>query len=598
MKLKSSKKIFNNYKCDYPENTIRKIIDGFKKIGINPKYNQIEIKSKDFSNYYGELLIEELGFLTCGKGYSCILAKASAYAEMAERISSVFFVFHTITKKIEEYTRLLEGVMERKFLQGYLQTTDCNLINIDNINKYLETKLSNKEFETLRDQGLFDVFVDSYSFSSGEYVEIPVKFIEAITGSSGLAAGNTIEEAFVQGICEIFERYTTYKILSEKIECPTIAIESIHDEKVHDYIELYKSMNVDVIIKDFSLNKDLPVIGVVFINHNIENDENELKKDFYYRMIDVGSHPDINHAVLRCLIERLQSVTKEEFMFRKKCDIPHNFWTKDLKKQYSKTSEVFKDLFINYESCIDISFLERGNEISLDELSSVNNNDCLDDVMALKEICDKNNWDLQAIDYTHKVLKFPTLRVIIPSISTAYDQFILDALKIEDFKKRLDRLYGINDFYKYAVEDNWINNNDEIQTLVNNIERGLSKNPLAYRFYIRQGHFLYLLNLFQILAFSNLSLGNYEEALKYFDFLLKLNDKPAHFTTHLNELLNPGYNPTLFSDYKERISRGLENNEPPTFSYQSNPFKRKIVVNELEEFFDKFLIDLNKSYFA
>ena len=528
MKLKSSKKIFNNYKCDYPENTIRKIIDGFKKIGINPKYNQIEIKSKDFSNYYGELLIEELGFLTCGKGYSCILAKASAYAEMAERISSVFFVFHTITKKIEEYTRLLEGVMERKFLQGYLQTTDCNLINIDNINKYLETKLSNKEFETLRDQGLFDVFVDSYSFSSGEYVEIPVKFIEAITGSSGLAAGNTIEEALVQGICEIFERYTTYKILSEKIECPTIAIESIHDEKVHDYIELYKSMNVDVIIKDFSLNKDLPVIGVVFINHNIENDENELKKDFYYRMIDVGSHPDINHAVLRCLIERLQSVTKEEFMFRKKCDIPHNFWTKDLKKQYSKTSEVFKDLFINYESCIDISFLERGNEISLDELSSVNNNDCLDDVMALKEICDKNNWDLQAIDYTHKVLKFPTLRVIIPSISTAYDQFILDALKIEDFKKRLDRLYGINDFYKYAVEDNWINNNDEIQTLVNNIERGLSKNPLAYRFYIRQGHFLYLLNLFQILAFSNLSLGNYEEALKYFDFLLKLNDKPAH----------------------------------------------------------------------
>lgn len=598
MKLKSSKKIFNNYKCDYPENTIRKIIDGFKKIGINPKYNQIEIKSKDFSNYYGELLIEELGFLTCGKGYSCILAKASAYAEMAERISSVFFVFHTITKKIEEYTRLLEGVMERKFLQGYLQTTDCNLINIDNINKYLETKLSNKEFETLRDQGLFDVFVDSYSFSSGEYVEIPVKFIEAITGSSGLAAGNTIEEALVQGICEIFERYTTYKILSEKIECPTIAIESIHDEKVHDYIELYKSMNVDVIIKDFSLNKDLPVIGVVFINHNIENDENELKKDFYYRMIDVGSHPDINHAVLRCLIERLQSVTKEEFMFRKKCDMPHNFWTKDLKKQYSKTGEVFKDLFINYESCIDISFLERGNEISLDELSSVNNNDCLDDVMALKEICDKNNWDLQAIDYTHKVLKFPTLRVIIPSISTAYDQFILDALKIEDFKKRLDRLYGINDFYKYAVEDNWINNNDEIQTLVNNIERGLSKNPLAYRFYIRQGHFLYLLNLFQILAFSNLSLGNYEEALKYFDFLLKLNDKPAHFTTHLNELLNPGYNPTLFSDYKERISRGLENNEPPTFSYQSNPFKRKIVVNELEEFFDKFLIDLNKSYFA
>jgi len=598
MELKSSKKIFNNYKCDYPENTIRRVIDGFDKIGINPIYNQIEIKSKDFSNYFGELLIEELGFLTCGKGYSCNLAKASAYAEMAERISSGFFVFNTITSNIEEYTRHLEGLIERKFLKGYLETTDSNLINIENINKYLEKKISNEEFQTLSDQRLFDVFVDSYSFSSEEYVKIPVRFIEVITGSSGLAAGNTIEEALVQGICEIFERYTTYKILSERIECPTISIESIHDEKVHDYIGLYKSMNVEVIIKDFSLDKDLPVIGVVFINHNIENDENELKKDFYYRMIDVGSHPDINHAVLRCLVERLQSVTKEEFMFRKKCDMPYNFWTKELKKQYNKTSEVFKDLFINYESCIDISFLERGNEVSLDELTSINNTDCLDDVMALKGICDKNNWDLQAIDYTHKVLKFPTLRVIIPSISTAYDQFILNALKIEDFKKRLDRLYGINDFYKYAVEDDWISNNDEIKILVNNIERALSKNPLAYRFYIRQGHFLNLLNLFEILAFSNLSLGNYDESLKYFEFLLKLNDKPAHFTTRLNELLNPGYNPTLFSDYKEQISRGLENNEPPTFSYKSNPFKPKTIVKELEEFFNKFLIDLNKSYFA
>ena len=598
MELKSSKKIFNNYKCDYPENTISRVIDGFNKLGINPIYNQIEIESKGFSNYFGELLIEELGFLTCGKGYSCNLAKASAYAEMAERISSGFFVFNTITDKIEEYSKLLEGLTERKFLRGYLQTDDSNLINIDNVNKYLEKKISNKEFQILKDQRLFNVFVDAYSFSSEEYVKIPIRFIEVITGSSGLAAGNTIEEALVQGICEIFERYSTYKILSEKIECPTISIESIHDEKVHTYIELYKSMNIEVIIKDFSLNKDLPVIGVVFINHNLENDENELKKDFYYKMIDVGSHPDINHAVLRCLIERLQSVTKEEFMYRKKCDMPYNFWIKELKKQYIKTSEVFKDLFINYESCIDISFLEKGDEISLGDLTSINNTDCLDDVMALKDICDKNNWDLQVIDYTHKVLEFPTLRVIIPSVSTAYDQFILNALKIEDFKKRVDRLYGIDDFYKYAVEDDWINNNDEIKTLVNNIERALSKNPLAYRFYIRQGHFLYLLNLFQILAFSNFSLGNYEEALKYFDFLLKLNDKPAHFTTRLNELFNPGYNPSLFSDYKEQISRGLEHNEPPTFIFQSNPFKPKIVVKELEEFFNNFLINLNKSYFA
>ena len=79
MELKSSIKIFENYKCDYPENTIKRVEEGLKKICLNPIYNQKEIISNGFYNYYGELLIEELGFLTCGKGTSSILAKASAY---------------------------------------------------------------------------------------------------------------------------------------------------------------------------------------------------------------------------------------------------------------------------------------------------------------------------------------------------------------------------------------------------------------------------------------------------------------------------------------------------------------------------------------
>jgi hypothetical protein len=72
MELKCSPKIFHNYKCDSPENTIKRVEDGLKKIGLNLTYYQNEISSDDFSTYHGELLIEELGFSTRGKGESFI----------------------------------------------------------------------------------------------------------------------------------------------------------------------------------------------------------------------------------------------------------------------------------------------------------------------------------------------------------------------------------------------------------------------------------------------------------------------------------------------------------------------------------------------
>lgn len=597
MELKSSIKIYDNYKCDYPENTIKRVEDGLKKISLNPIYNQKEIISNGFYNYYGELLIEELGFLTCGKGASSILTKASAYAEMAERISSGFFVFHTITDNFEEYAKILDGVVERKFLRGFIQNQKDEQISHNLINKYIESNISNKKFELLKNQGLFDVYVDSYSFINQEYEKLPVRFVEVTSGSTGLAAGNTIEEALVQGSCEIFERYTTYKILTEKIPCSTIAIDSIKNEKVQYYINLYKSMNVDVTIKDFSLNKDLPVIGVIFTNNNIKNDENEFKKDLYYKMVDIGSHPDLNQAIIRCLIERLQAVTKEEFMFRKKSDILYNFWTKILGKKYNKTEGISKDFFIDYEACGDISFLETGDEILFNDLKSIKNRDCLDDCKILINICNENNWNLQAIDYTHKILNFPALRVVIPPLSTSHDPYVLEALKIEDFIERFNYLYGIKDFYYYLTDDSWMNNKEKTEKLVTNLEEFLSKNLTSHRFLIRQMHFIYPVNLFHILAFSNFSLEKYVDTLKFLETLLRLNDKPSFYTSYLNTLLNPGYNPVFFSGYINLIKNGLENNNTPKFSFTSNPFRPKGIIKDSEIFYKNLLSTINNSYF-
>ena len=96
MKLKSSKKIYNNYKSEYPENTIEKIKKGLEKLNLQLRYEEIEISSSGFSSYSGDLFLEDFGFNTTGKGVSSILSKASAYAEMAERLSSGFIFFYNL----------------------------------------------------------------------------------------------------------------------------------------------------------------------------------------------------------------------------------------------------------------------------------------------------------------------------------------------------------------------------------------------------------------------------------------------------------------------------------------------------------------------
>ncbi len=120
MKLKSSPKIFENYKCDYPENTIKNIEKGFEKLGLKLRYEEIECRfTSNFSSYSGNLFLEDFGFKTTGKGLSPQLAKASAYAEMVERVSAGFVIFYRLNSDIEKCYKILEEVIQRKFLKGF-----------------------------------------------------------------------------------------------------------------------------------------------------------------------------------------------------------------------------------------------------------------------------------------------------------------------------------------------------------------------------------------------------------------------------------------------------------------------------------------------
>ena len=598
MELKSSLKIFNNYKCDYPENTIKNIKIGLEKLDLKLKYKKTEIRSADFSSYSGDLILEDFGFKTTGKGISPVLAKASAYAEMAERISAGFTVFYNLNSNIEECYELLKDVINRKFLPGFTLNGNSNGINFERINQYFQNDFDIEQYKLLKENGVFEVLVDSYSLIDEDYLKIPIRFIEIASGSNGLAAGNTYEEAIVQGGCEIFERYAACRILSKKITCPTIDIGSINDGRIRNFVEMLHSINIEVLVKDFTFDNKIPVVAVLFINHNIKDDNNPLKKTRYYKMINPGSHLDLKEAILRCLVERLQELTKEELMYREEADMLYDFWTKTVKKEYIPNKEVFKDFFRQFYYYGDLSFLEKGPIISFDKLRSIINNDCFEDVKCIKEICTLNNWDLQVINCMHKTINFPAVRVIIPPISTDSNPYIRLFIDSKSLEKQFNFLYGIKDFYRYAESDEWLNNKSRINKLVYNIEDFLSEDLFSFEINLKRGPFYQRINLFNILALANLSIGNYEESLKYLKFLEKQLSREKLKLDSFNELYDLDSGSSIYLKYIGLIKEKMyEKYGLPIFKFTLNPFHpekdTKLLDEQMVSLVDKF----SKSYF-
>jgi len=596
MKLRSAPKIFNNYKSDMPKNTINLIEHGFKKIGLNFTYNEKHVSSTNFSIYSGKLISDELGFSVEGKGLSLELAKASAFAEMAERFSAGFLYFHIFSTDFENYISVLDNLLERTFLSGFCKNNNDPSTSFNSISKHFTKNISKQKYNELQNAGLFENLVDIYCFSSNNYKKIPIKFIDMLAGSTGLASGNTIEEAIVQATCEIFERYAASSIMSQEKICPTIDIKSIRDERILNYIDMLNQMNFDVIIKDFSMNNYVPVIGVLLINNNIKDDDNKLKKDQYFQRIDVGSHLNINEAILRGFTEHLQWVNEDELRHRKKTDMLYDIWTKDIGNDYKGNQEKFRYFTKKYDYFGDMSFLKKGETISVDKINSVSNRNFLDDVNAILDICKNNNWDFQVINCTHKILKFPVVRVVIPQIISICKPFMTKlVLDFENDEKRFNFFYDIDNFYRYVFEDDWFENKEEIKKLITNIQDSLSRYLYYYQIdFCYNGYFYYLVNLFYVLAHLNLVLKRFDDALKYFYALEKLGFDVPFDALYFRRIYQEKYTPKNFVKYIDFLRNKTE--DKLDYKIKSNPFRQEESFSDLDELIRPLLININDSF--
>ena len=132
--------------------------------------------------------------------------------------------------------------------------------------------------------------------SDGEVVYFPTNLIDNLFLSNGMSAGNTLVEAQVQCLSEIFERAVKREILEGELALPDVPTDVLAKYPgIVAGIEELEKQGFPVLVKDASLGGEFPVMCVTLMNPRTGG-----------VFASFGAHPSLEVALERSLTELLQ----------------------------------------------------------------------------------------------------------------------------------------------------------------------------------------------------------------------------------------------------------------------------------------------------
>lgn len=298
---------YQKYKDRKPEDTLFRIQTILHEMGLTTTHQWVDQEYEGCYSNRVNIYPTQLG--TNGKGTDPIYALTSGYAELMERIQNNILYIGELSQEDQEYGGFLKFPDER--LIPFDELLEEKNILLEHIFENLgckedfEKRVILREFANMKNgtetECLCIPFVDPESES---IVFLPQELLFIIYGSNGMSAGNTMEEALVQGLAEILERYVNRKIALEHICPPSVPRNFI--EKIPSLnkviCEIEEDGKYQVVVKDCSLGRGIPVVAIVIINQETGTFG-----------VKFASHPSFSVALERTLTEAFQGKKLEQF---------------------------------------------------------------------------------------------------------------------------------------------------------------------------------------------------------------------------------------------------------------------------------------------
>ncbi len=368
--------VFKGYTLDQdkvisPEETCRKVKAKLKETGLNifqktERIDQGRLGIPVYFSFYGEEGRRITGKRTqMGKGATPAQAEASALMELVERYSYFSFKQHLQHFVIGTYNQISHPIP--------LELIVHSVHDKENLER------AKVVFENIALR-----WVKAYNLTRDEEMWIPFDWFVAINEFNGTSAGNALEEAIIQGLCEVVERHVCAVIAREKRFTPAIDPETIKDKVAKELLQKYLQAGIVLYLKDFSLDIGLPTVGVLAYDPKTYP-QSEI-------VFTAGTQTDPTKALIRALTETAQLAG--DFL------MSPGYVPSGLPKPKS-LKEV--DYVIKTQEKISISQLpdisDQNIRIEIERA-----------IAALKE----KGYEVLVLDLTHKILKIPAVYVIVP----------------------------------------------------------------------------------------------------------------------------------------------------------------------------------------
>jgi len=350
---------------------------------------------------------EHLRSYSGGKGLSRAQAKTSALCEALERHSMVY----------QGYEKRVRGSLQELGEQAIHPNKCMNFSEFQYQNRktlnYNAKKLYFRIPEPFRETHTID-WAPVWSLTRQEIRYLPMGYCYihypeeddykfCYGDSNGCSAGNSVEEAILQGFLELVERDSVGIWWFNRLRRPQVSLESFGEPVFERIQSFFLSLNRDLAVLDITFDLGIPTFAAV--SRRVDQEREDL-------IVGFGAHLDAKVAISRALAELGQflpivpSPSDENAVYR----------TKDAAMlDWLKTARLRKQTYLVPDEATTIRTRE--------DYSAIVSDDLRDDVLWCKQLIEDKNMEMLVLDLTRPDIGLNVVKVIVPGMRHFWNRF-------------------------------------------------------------------------------------------------------------------------------------------------------------------------------
>ncbi|HEY9673383.1 MAG TPA: TOMM precursor leader peptide-binding protein [Waterburya sp.] len=401
------------HRCLSPEETLRKYQQLISPItGVVRELRKVAHEANGLTHTYSakhyfasmfdelETLRQNLTGRSAGKGKTDIQSRASAFCEAIERYSGVFQGDEI--RQMGSYQSMGKKAIHPNHCMNFSQAQyqnrhDWNTTCSSFFQRIPEPFDESREIE----------WTPIWSLTHQDFKYLPTAFCyygypklekpDCWADSNGCAAGNTIEEAILQGFMELVERDCVALWWYNRVQRPRVDLDSFDEPYFQALKNYYRSLNREIWVLDITSDLNIPAFAAV--TRRMDRKVEDIVLGF-------GAHFDPKLAIQRALTEVNQILPA---VVSANADGSTQYFSYDsLAVEWWKTATLENQSYLVPDESV-------AAKVSTD-YPKLWSDDLLNDVKTCQQMVENKGMEMLVLDQTRPDIGLKVVKVIVPGM--------------------------------------------------------------------------------------------------------------------------------------------------------------------------------------